>query len=247
MFFRVFILLVALCGQLVGQEPKLKVTSVAGFAVIGLTNPQTVEGSTFSTTKPTQVKPAGLLDVVTEASDVKVVAFGTGLKPVELTKLADRQWSWTAPGTTVFIVTATDWDKRINETSIVTAELESAPPGPGPGPGPDPVPNPTVPDDRFENIGKRVASWATGLPKRKEVAAVYRNAAKRLRTDLAATVNIVTSEIESQRTVILTGSADSYAKLIANLNDDVKKRWPLTKRDLSDYCEAIAAGLESDQ
>lgn len=114
-----------------------------------------------------------------------------------------------------------------------------------PGPGPDPKPPSPVPPDEFGNIGQRVATWSAGLAKRKELAAIYKAGAVRLKTDLQATVNIVTQDMKAQQLAVLGDAYASYSQFIEKLNGDLNSRWPMTKGTLADYCTAVALGLEA--
>ena len=145
----------------------------------------------------------------------------------------------TDPGKYEITVALFDPDKGIFLDSYA-ASLGSVPPDPNPGPDPKPVP-----PDEFGNIGQRVALWSTGLTKRKEVAAIYRAGAVRLKDDLKATVNIVTADMKDKQASTLGAAYSSYADMFSKINADLNSRWPMTKGTLADYCTAIALGLES--
>lgn len=119
---------------------------------------------------------------------------------------------------------------------------------------PDPKPDddedddddpPDVPPDKFDNIGRRVAQWASGLPRSGEAANVYRKCAKMLREDASVTMNVVSKTL----TEGLKSSVDFgvYTSVWKNINADHTKRWNadrMTSTELAEYYDAIANGLD---
>lgn len=132
-----------------------------------------------------------------------------------------------------------DFGQQQHRASFSVGEPE--PPEP---PDPPDPPAPDVPDDQFQNIGKRVALWATGFDEAGEVAEAYRDAASSLRTDPQSTVDSVSADLISSLKDDV--DFDAYASEIGtNINADLQERWPMSKGVLADYYDAVAVGLEA--
>jgi hypothetical protein len=123
-------------------------------------------------------------------------------------------------------------------------------PDPTPGPTPGPTPNPSpVPPDVFDNIGQRVAGWASGLPANAAVGSVYLKHAKRLRTEPGMTITSISRDLQSDLASLPNYQVYSE-KVGKHLNDDLAKRWevsPFSMGLLADYWTAIAAGYGAKQ
>lgn len=108
---------------------------------------------------------------------------------------------------------------------------------------PTPGPDVTVPEDRFDNIGRKVASAAKGLELRKEVAAVYRRYADELVDSANATD--VSTRMVNERTQTLGAKAASWAQLLRAIIADFNPRVPdMQRADVVDYWRAVANGLD---
>lgn len=110
---------------------------------------------------------------------------------------------------------------------------------------PKPEPLPTVPTDSFDNIGQRAAVWSKDLPQNKVVGEIYLTAAKKLRSDPAATTDSVTRDIASDLKSKLTNST-VYSKFVLQVSDDLTARWnraPLSRGVLADFYACVALGL----
>ncbi len=126
--------------------------------------------------------------------------------------------------------------------------------GPAPVPPPEPVPVPVpgpsdcskVPPDPYGNIGQRTCQWAAGLPKRKDIAKVYAEAAQKIVSDPAATSETVSKELVQKRAVALGADEQKYATLVENIGNDIKSRWPMGKGDLSNWWLSVAKGLANE-
>lgn len=131
-----------------------------------------------------------------------------------------------------------------------TIDHDFAPP---PKPDPDkpdnpdpPKPDPTLPTE-FDKIAERVKGWSVGLPKKSEVAAIYRKYGAKLTDGNSglATINTISAEMVAERNTLLGADGPAYVSLITNLNTDLAARWPLSKGVLALYWNCIAAGLEA--
>jgi hypothetical protein len=149
-----------------------------------------------------------------------------------------KRFLLTGEGFFVFKATSRtdDLDRSIE---ITIGKPEPIPPLPIP-PGPDPQPN--VPKDDFDNIGQRVAGWASGLPKTKEVSAVYAKYAKELRTNPAMQITQAFSQASAERIALLGADSTRYNDVTDKINADIKARGAMSKGVVADYFTALAAG-----
>lgn len=236
----ILIFLTLLSSNLFGQ---IEVTVAKYQQVTGLKNPVIVGSAIFVESLETvSSKPVALIVAKSESgSEIRVEASDQQRQSIQLEKL-EGGFLLLAPGKTwIEVKEYVEFEiggvkrKLLSDSKTITIEL-----GPPPAPPPPPVPN-----DEFGNIGQRVAKWTAGLPKRKELATVYKSAAVKLRTDLATTVNTVASDVVAQRSSVLGSEYPKFADFIAGLNTDFKSRPAMTKGVLADYFTAISLGLEA--
>ena len=121
-------------------------------------------------------------------------------------------------------------------------------------PKPPEPPKPVIPDNlptEFDKIAERVAMWSVSVPKRRELAAVYRSYAARITDDPTLTVatagQLLQTDIKAITNTIESDKRDFVRTLFANLNQDLTARWPLDKSSLNSYWSCVAAGLEAGQ
>ena len=186
-------------------------------------------------TTPIVVQNAAVLKVDTQAKWVRVKARKDG-KRFSPEKINNTTWIFVGEGTYDVDIETTDPTKGVEDKILEIVVGAPTPPEPPPSP---------VPDDVFNNLGKRVATAASGLPKRQEIAKLYAEAATQLRNDPAATVNTVSSKLVVNRQAILGADLTSYNKLIELINTDLSTRWPMAKGSLADYFDIISKGLSS--
>lgn len=241
-----FIALVLLCSTALGQVD-LQVTKYQ--QVTGLKNPIQIGTSIYVEKLDGQVgtKPVALLFAKSETKnpDLRVDATDVQRSPVALEKVDNNVYLLEAPGRTwvevkEYIEIEIGGVKRKLLADSKTVVVELGPPPPPPVP-----PAPPVPPDEFNNLGQRVAQWTVGLPKRKELAAVYKAGAEKLKNDLKATINQVTGEVVAQRSSVLGAEYSQYSKFISQLQADFDPRKPMDKSVLRSYYIAIALGLEA--
>jgi len=118
-------------------------------------------------------------------------------------------------------------------------------------PKPPEPPQPVIPDNLpkdFDELAKRVATWAVGVPKRLELAAVYRSYAARITDDPTLTVatagGLLQNDIRAITQTIPEADRQRVRDLFAQINQDLTARWPLDKASLNSYWSCVAAGLE---
>lgn len=137
------------------------------------------------------------------------------------------------------------WDEA--ELTVVVGEPEPEPePDPPPKPEPDPIPD--TPEDRFDNIGQRVAVWSQGIPGGQAVAALYRNHAGLLRADPSQTINSVSDSL--MRSLSSVTAIERFTEVRKKVSADLTQRWSrdgLGRVDLADYYDAVATGLEASR
>lgn len=225
---------------------EVKVTKIA--VLTGATNARAINSFILFDTensKP-QFVPAALIDVETKAKFVKVKARKSLFETTVAIKVSEYQYMILGTGMYAIEVTTFDTELGIDEKTV-SVELGFSP-SPSPEPEPEPTPTPTpnpVPDDQFNNIGKKVVDWSKGLPKRKELGAVYREAAKLLTESPLTTINDATLFIADSKNKLLGSDAVKYNVFFENLNADLRTRWPLSKGDLAVYMLCVAVGLEN--
>jgi hypothetical protein len=192
-----------------------------------------------------QFTPAALIDVDTKSKFVKVKARKSLFETTVAIKISEYQYMVLGTGKYAIEVTTFDPELGIDEKTV-SVELGHAPPEPEPEPEPTPTPTPNpVPDDQFNNIGKKVQDWSKGLPKRKELGAVYREAHKLLTESPITTINDATLMIADSKNKLLGSEAVKYNVFFENLNADLRTRWPLSRGDLATYMLCVAVGLEN--
>ena len=177
-----------------------------------------------------------------KASDLK-------REPVAVAELAAGEYLVIGSGRVIveaFAVNWTDQQMQLIETAVDIGVPEPEPdPEPDPGPDPDPVPD-DIPPDPFDNIGQRVAAWATGLPGRDDFAGVFEWAAAQLRSDPRVTVN----DVQADLSAAFSGSphAAEWQAFRAKLNEDIGKRYAdgtlRVRGVLAEYYAAVAVGLK---
>lgn len=142
----------------------------------------------------------------------------------------------------------------LKERFVVVVE-DKPEPEPEPEPEPDPetddeddddfVPDEEVPSDEFDDIGRRVNHWATGLGGRKIIAGCYKKAVDSLNADPSKTIDQVGQSL--LEAIQATPDYTDYKPLLQKVNDDLSKRLPLNRFVLARYFGAIASGLGSGQ
>lgn len=214
-------------------------------ALSGMTNPRIFKDFVFYE-QPSEPKfvSAAILKIKTEAKFVKVKARKTLFENGDVFKISNDEFLLVGSGKYAVEIATFDPEKGIDEKTV-SVELGDSPqpvPTPTPTPGPD-VPTPDVPDDKFGNIGKKVATWSAGLPKRLELANVYKEASKRLDEDPASTITQVGEDLLKRRIEVLGTDIEKYSSFTEKLSADLKTIWPLGRKDYSEYLLAISKGL----
>lgn len=107
----------------------------------------------------------------------------------------------------------------------------------------DPDKPPTVPEDRFENLGQRVSAMAGSLTLKKEVAANYRQFAEQLKGSID-TVEISRAMVAKRDSILKDVKSEWMPVLTLVLNDFTKRRPEMVRADVVDHWLAIANGLD---
>lgn len=192
-------------------------------------------------------RTAVVLEVATESKFVDVEAYdpvtNIDADVIQVTDLP-KQKRFIIAGEGKVRVVITAFDPGIKKKRL---NLDFGPisPTPKPDPSPEPSPEPADPlPTSFDGLAQKVKDWSKGLPKKNEVASIYRNYAIKLLTP-QGTISSVSAELVSARTSVL-GDSSAYSKLLENIHADLVPRWPgFNKAILSDYWNCIAAGLEA--
>lgn len=235
---RSIILLALLCAPAFAQSlTPTKVNVTSGYTNPKVVGPYLLHGD-FS--KPAS-RPGVLLTI--EPKDATQKLFDLYAEAIPSLEIAELQ---SLPDGTALLVgegrfRVTAFFENPSAVKRLTVELgPPAPPEPDPEP---PKPDVVVPADPFDNIGQRVAGWAKGLPKTREVALLYVNCAEEM-VGSTKTINACIETMVKARTELLKPEElKLYQPLIDQLNADLKKRWPMAAMTCASYFNAIAAGL----
>jgi hypothetical protein len=189
------------------------------------------------------VSSVAILRVSTKAKFVKIKARRSLFDLGAVTKIGDGEWMLVGSGKYAVEITTFDPELGIDETVVEVVLGDPEPEPEPPAPEPDvPTPGP-VPPDAFDNIGQRVAKVTAGLPKRVEVAGVYRFNAKQLREEPLTTVNSAFDRVFAERAALLGSDFEKYKPFVELIGNDVKQRWPMSRGVVADYFDAVAVGL----
>lgn len=237
-----FMLFVLLFSQIASSELTVDVAKIQ--VMTGLVNPKLVDNLLLYDSESSSVKvsSAAYIKVTSDYKFTRVRARQTLFESGQISKLSDTEYLLVGSGKFAIEVIAFDPEKGIDE-KLVPVDLEDFP-SPEPDPGPQPTPSP-IPDDEFNNLGKRVFSLAKDLPKRKELAKLYEEAAKTLTDDPKSTINSVASVLVDKRIQLLDRDATTYSSLIDFLNNETKSRWPMTRTQFSKFLQVIALALKA--
>ncbi len=198
------------------------------------------------------VAKIGLIEIETAAANVAVEIYNQKREPVEYLQLNSRTYGIVESGKHWIDVTAIDFEQNIYVRKIVTLSIGPQPepepgPEPGPGPGPEPEPEPNVPEDRFNNIGQRVAALAEGLPSNAEVGAVYADCAKQLEEGDPSLEASGIFDVLKEKLSRIT-EVSQYKPVGDIISSDVKANWDegwqlKYKKFLAEYLQAVSKGF----
>lgn len=144
-----FSLLLMLCLSGFASAQNLEVVAKTRFKIIGLTNPGVIAGDLVSDTAAVKSIPVGLLEVKSDASEVRISAKDPTTKErVELieTSQGSRLWLWSDPPKIEVKIRVLDWEKHIFDEWEDVCLIDSAP-----IPDPSPTPAPNVVDAQLAN------------------------------------------------------------------------------------------------
>lgn len=183
--------------------------------------------------------PAEEIDIVAER--FTIVDGQVSVETAEVTSAGEREYAISGKGT--YSVSIVGFGPGISRVPRFYVALEPPkPPTPPKPPGPPVPPKPDVPPDAFDNIGQRVATWATGLPKTKEVSAVYAKYALELQTNPRMEIVAAFTQASKERLDLLGTDGPKYNAVTENINADLKTRGAMAKGTIADYFNAISAG-----
>ena len=246
LFTRALVLLTLIACTAIG-ETSVKVMKMK--AVTGLKSPSVVGETVLIGEDSTPIiSEVALIDVVSSAKFLKVKARKSLFEFGQVDKVGENRWLLSSPGKFVIEVSAFDPATGFEDAHAEVDLSGEAPKPPTPPTPPDP-PKPDVPTDQFDNLGQRVAAIAkaANLPKQKEVAAIFVEAANNLENNPSATLNSESTSLVKKRADLLGADLPKYEPLIAELSKDLTKRvaaGEMTRNALVAWWRAIAKGLE---
>lgn len=213
-------------------------------ALVGLGDYQAVGGMLLvaedaepKLTNVGHIKLAGAFDTAS------LIADDTNRELVPVQKISDAEWLIIGHGRVIVVATlATREPFGIEQRRFDFTIGKPAPVDPV---EPEPVdpPSPMVPEDRFDNIGQRIAAVASGLKFKKEVAANYRLHADKLVESVEASE--ISQRMVAARAEIIKDVAGEWRPVLDLIKDDFAPRVPdMLRNDVVDYWRAAANGLD---
>lgn len=189
----------------------------------------------------------GVLQLAGTFDSASVIAEDAQRNQVPAKKVTDREWLLLGSGQIfVYATMATKEPFAITTQryNVCVPSLRPDPPNPDKPVDPDkPVPTPTVPEDRFDNLGQRIAALAASLPLKKEVAANYRQFAEQLRGSIE--VAEMSRAMVDKRDAILKDVRSEWSQVLTViLNDFTARRPDMVRADVVEHWLAIANGLD---
>jgi len=184
-------------------------------------------------------KPAAVLSIKSDRDLTKSIV-KIRSSTAKAVKIADGLYVVSAPGKHTLQIDVISEGPLQWDDETVTVEVGT------PTPEPDPIPD--IPEDRFDNIGQRVAVWAAGISGNQQVAAVYAAHADMLRGDPSHSINSVGDSLVHALAAL--PEAAGFVDVRKNIAADLVQRWSLGglgRVDLADYYSAIAIGLGGAQ
>lgn len=142
-----------------------------------------------------------------------------------------------------------DKDSRVFTIIGDIPPVPPVPPGPGPNPPDPPVPpkpTPAVPPDKFDNLGQRIDAQADKdnlqFDKRQALSTVYLNVVQGLEGGKYLTVTETNKYINAQENSL--GLDSSWMPTRKILEEDGKKRSPMSREEAEEWYSAVAAGYK---
>jgi hypothetical protein len=187
-------------------------------------------------------------------------------KPAQLRDFNGSACVWGPPGkyeitATVLLTKST----KVGETDVEVLlpggfsryradfTIGDPPPEPGPGPTPGPTPNPTpsdcqnVPEDIFNNLGKRLCGATKNFPSsaktvKQDLSKIYAEAARKLEVGEFINITAAGAYLSAERSKLLTGSLVEQFKPVEQLIISEAKQFD--RPTAISFYKAIAQGLQ---
>jgi len=192
----------------------------------------------------------GVLQLAGTFDSASVIAEDVQRNQVPAKKVTDREWLLLGSGQIfVYATMATKEPFAITTQryNVFVPSLKPDPPKPDPDKPVDPdkpiPPTPTVPEDRFDNLGQRIATLATSLPLKKEVAANYRQFAEQLKGSIEV-AEMSRAMVDKRDTILKDVRSEWSQVLTVILNDFTARRPDMVRADVVEHWLAIANGLD---
>lgn len=189
----------------------------------------------------------GVLQLAGTFDAASVIAEDMQRKQVPAKKVTEREWLILGSGQIIVYATLGTKEPFTLTTKrydVFVPSLKPEPPKPDPDKPVDPdKPAPTVPEDRFDNLGQRIATLAASLPLKKEVAANYRQFAEQLKGSIE--VAEMSRAMVAKRDEILKDVRAEWSQVLTViLNDFTARRPDMVRADVVEHWLAIANGLD---
>lgn len=168
---------------------------------------------------------------------------------VAVTKVSEQEWLIKGTGRIIIAATLGTKEPFTLESKRYDVFIPALAPEPKPDDPVDPDepdepgPDPSVPDDRFGNLGQQVNKLASNLPLRKEVASNYRQFAEQLKGSIEAAD--ISRAMIAKRDAILKDVRSQWMPVLTLVANDFTARRPdMVRADVVDHWLAIANGLD---
>ena len=225
---------------------QLNVDVVKSQVFTGLKSPRVVESAVLfelEGSKPV-LSPAALITISSNYKFIRVKARQSLFEYGALAKISATEYLLVGTGKYALEVTAFDPELGIDEKIILITLGDAPPPIPDPDVPTPPGPSP-IPDDEFGNLARKISDLSKNLPKRKEVALLYEEAAKSLTENPASTINSVVQVLTDKRKTVLGTDSAKWDALVTKLNEELKTHWPMPRADFARFLQLISLGLGS--
>lgn len=187
----------------------------------------------------------GYLTLTGSFTASSIIADDDDRRLVAVDKINEHEWLIRGTGRVIVVATLATQEPFGIEQRRFDVVIPGVNPEPEPTPEPDvPTPTPDVPDDQFDDLGKRVAALASGLPHLAEVSENYVSFSNKLESSVEV-VELARQMVE-ERSRIVANDLDKWGPVLTLVAEDFAMRRPnMLRGDVVAHWRVIAAGLEA--
>lgn len=126
----------------------------------------------------------------------------------------------------------------------IKGEVEPEPDPDEPDEPDNPEPDPDIPEDEFDNVGRRANVWVKDQPQNDELAEIFSNFSREFLTSTDS-INMIVDRFKNEVNSLIRDDG-FYTLFRVEFSKDLNSRLPMTKQVWSDYFNAIAKGVGHD-